>query len=61
MPKVLEGDCLVLDPVALRKTGSVLVTGEGTLITAKDRAGARPWTGDAPQLLPLTRGLLGRQ
>lgn len=61
VPKVLEGECLVLDPVALRKTGAVLLTEDGKLITAKDRAGARPWTGEGPQLLPLTRRLLALQ
>jgi competence protein ComEC len=61
VPKDLEGECLVLDPVALRKTGAVLLSGEGRLVTVKDRAGARPWTGEGPQLLPLTRRILGRQ
>lgn len=61
VPKTLKGGCLVLDPKALRRTGAVLLTEEGKLITAKDRAGARPWTGAGPQLLPLTRRLLEGQ
>lgn len=61
VPKVLQGGCLVLDPQVLRRTGAVLLTSEGRLVTASDRAGARPWTGEGPQLLPLTRRLLGRQ
>ncbi len=61
VPKELKGDCLVLDTDALRATGAVLLTAAGKLVTVKDRAGARPWTGAGPRLLPLTRRLLDRQ
>ncbi|MEO0402748.1 MAG: ComEC/Rec2 family competence protein [Pseudomonadota bacterium] len=40
--------CLVLDPGTLRKTGAIAIIGSGTsakLVTARDRAGDRMWSG----------------
>ncbi|CAM4042875.1 ComEC/Rec2 family competence protein [Palleronia rufa] len=47
-PVPQPGDCLMLDPRTLEKTGSVAIYagGEGLrIVTARERAGLRPWNG----------------
>ena len=36
--------CRILDPPALRATGALALARDGTLLTAADSAGARPWS-----------------
>ncbi len=58
----VTADCLILDPRLLRSTGAVAIVGQGTqmrLVTARDKAGDRMWSGwarYAPVALSLPDG-----
>ncbi|MEW2914394.1 ComEC/Rec2 family competence protein [Leisingera sp. JC11] len=43
------GGCLLLTPEVMRQTGSLALTRDGKLLTARDAAGERPWTGWQPE------------
>jgi len=51
--KKLTGGCQLYDPVRLRDSGSLMLTPEGKLVSARDLAGQRLWTGT---VAPLRRG-----
>ncbi|NIZ60784.1 competence protein [Sedimentitalea sp. CY04] len=44
--KDLTGGCLVFDPARLRDLGSLMITSEGVLVSARDLSGQRLWTGN---------------
>lgn len=44
-----EDGCLVLTPEVMRQTGSLALTRDGKLLTARQAAGDRPWTGWQPE------------
>ncbi|OBY27219.1 ComEC/Rec2 family competence protein [Leisingera sp. JC1] len=43
------GGCLLLTPEVMRQTGSIALTRRGEMLTARDAAGERPWTGWQPE------------
>lgn len=49
VPLNLAGPCKVLQPSRLRHTGSIWVSDDGTLISASERAGNRPWSRPKPR------------
>ncbi|KIC25274.1 MULTISPECIES: ComEC/Rec2 family competence protein [unclassified Leisingera] len=44
-----DGNCLLLTPEVMRQTGSIAMTREGEILTAREAAGERPWTGWQPE------------
>ncbi|KIC37417.1 ComEC/Rec2 family competence protein [Leisingera sp. ANG-M7] len=44
-----SSNCLLLTPAVMRQTGSISLTRSGGLLTARDAAGERPWTGWQPE------------
>ncbi|NSY37001.1 ComEC/Rec2 family competence protein [Leisingera sp. ANG59] len=44
-----KGQCLLLTPEVMRQTGSLALTREGLLLTARDAAGERLWTAWRPE------------
>ncbi|MBY6065711.1 ComEC family competence protein [Leisingera aquaemixtae] len=44
-----SSSCLLLTPEVMRQTGSLALTRTGKLLTARDAAGERPWTGWQPE------------
>ena len=46
--KDLTGGCQLFDPVRLRQSGSLMLTGEGKLLSAQELVGQRLWTGTRP-------------
>ncbi|MCB4454073.1 ComEC/Rec2 family competence protein [Leisingera sp. McT4-56] len=44
-----SSSCLLLTPEVMRQTGSLALTRKGKLLTARDAAGERPWTGWQPE------------
>ncbi|WP_224823558.1 ComEC/Rec2 family competence protein [Cognatishimia sp. MH4019] len=43
-PIARDGDCRILDPVALRQTGSIALYADGRVVTAYAQSGDRLWT-----------------
>ena len=46
--KDLSGGCQLFDPARLRQLGSLMITSDGTLLSAQELAGQRLWTGALP-------------
>ncbi|UWQ81064.1 ComEC/Rec2 family competence protein [Leisingera sp. S132] len=44
-----ESGCLLLTPEVMRQTGSIAMTRGGEMLTAREAAGERPWTGWQPE------------
>lgn len=52
VPLNVAGPCTILQPSRLRHTGSIWISPDGTLISAAERAGNRPWS---RPIIPLTK------